>query len=164
MENDSIDNYEEKVAFLDALSETGNISESARIAGVPRRTVYDWRDADFQFAEAWAEAVERGVDALEDEATRRAKDGTEEPVFYQGVECGSVRKFSDTLTIFLLKGRRPDKFKDRVANTLSAPDGGAVQIDNRDSNAQREIERLQQEIASLEAEKIAIPDGNASAI
>jgi len=47
---------------------------------------------------------------------------------------------------------------------LSGPDGGAIPVENRDSNVQREIELLQQEIASLEAEKVAIPDGHASAI
>ena len=35
---------------------------------------------------------------------------------YQGSQVGTVRRYSDTLLIFLLKGRRPEKFKDRVAH------------------------------------------------
>ena len=61
---------------------------------------------------------------------RRAHSGFDEPVFYKGIETGTVRKYSDTLTIFLLKGFKPDKYKDRVANELSGPNGGAIEIDD----------------------------------
>ena len=57
--------------------------------------------------------MEIGTSALEDEAHRRAFDGTEEPVFHQGQECGSVRKYSDTLAIFLLKAHAPEKYRER---------------------------------------------------
>ena len=43
-------------------------------------------------------------DALEAEARRRAVEGVRKPVFYQGVICGWVGEYSDTLLIFLLKG------------------------------------------------------------
>lgn len=104
----------QQAAFLAALEETANVTESCRVAKVPRRTVYDWRDADAAFRAAWDAALELGVDALEDEVTRRAFSGVDEPVFYQGAECGVVRKYSDTLAIFLLKARRPERFKDRA--------------------------------------------------
>lgn len=116
----------QRADFLEALSETGNVTESAKMANVSRRTIYNWRAADEDFAKAWNDAAELGCDALEDEATRRAKDGVDEPVFYKGEECGTVRKYSDTLLIFLLKGRRPDKFKDRISNEVSGPGGGPV--------------------------------------
>lgn len=103
-----------KQRFLNALAESGNIGASAKKARVPRRTVYDWRASDPDFASTWDAAVELGVDALEDEATRRAKDGTLRPVFQGKEHVGDVREFSDTLLIFLLKGRRPGKFKDRI--------------------------------------------------
>jgi len=31
-------------------------------------------------------------------------------VYYQGVECGRVRKYSDTLLMFLMKGAMPQEF------------------------------------------------------
>ncbi len=44
-------------------------------------------------------------------------EGVEEPVrWYKGEAGGMVRKYSDVLLIFLLKGLRPDKYKDRVAS------------------------------------------------
>jgi hypothetical protein len=54
------------------------------------------------------------ADLLEDEAFRRAHQGIDKPVF-QGKELvGVIREYSDTLLIFLLKGCRPDKYRDRV--------------------------------------------------
>jgi hypothetical protein len=40
---------------------------------------------------AWHDAVEAGTDALEDEVLRRAKDGVDEPRFYEGQVCGQVK-------------------------------------------------------------------------
>ena len=51
----------------------------------------------------------RGRGCLEDEARRRAVDGVDEPVFQQGKQVGTIRKHSDTLLIFLLKGIRPQE-------------------------------------------------------
>ena len=113
-------------AFLAALAETGNILKSSEIARVARRTAYDWKAADPEFADAWERALDIGADALEDEAVRRAVDGVEEPVFYQGKACGVVRKYSDTLLIFLLKGRRPEKYRDRSSPVTGVPDDGPV--------------------------------------
>lgn len=104
---------EKKEAFLTRLSETANVSRSCADNNLPRRTVYDWRDSDAGFKAAWDQALELGLDALEDEAKRRAFEGTDRPVFYEGSECGTVREYSDTLAIFLLKAYRPDRFKDR---------------------------------------------------
>jgi hypothetical protein len=56
---------------------------------------------------------ELGTAALEDEALRRAYHGVEEPVFYEGVQCGSVTRYSDKLLMFLLKARHPAKYRER---------------------------------------------------
>lgn len=106
-----------EAAFLDALAESGNVSKAAAAAGVTRTTVYALRnhpDAP-DFAEAWEDALEEASDLLELEARRRAVEGVEEPVFYQGLECGSVRKYSDTLLIFLLKAAKPEKYRERTS-------------------------------------------------
>lgn len=59
-----------------------------------------------------------GVSALEDEAHRRAFDGVDEPVFYKGEDCGAVKKYSDTLAIFLLKAHAPEKYRERQDLTV----------------------------------------------
>lgn len=104
----------DKRALLDALAETANVTWACQATGVPRRTAYDWRDADPAFAKGWEEAVELGTDALEDEAIRRAHQGVDKPVYQGGRKVGTVREYSDTLLIFMLKARRPEKFKERA--------------------------------------------------
>lgn len=101
--------------FLTVLTETGgNVSRACVAIKVGRRTVYEWRASDEVFARMWDEAVEQGLDDLEQEARRRAFDGTSKPVFYQGQECGVIQEYSDTLMIFLLKGGRPEKYRERI--------------------------------------------------
>ena len=39
--------------------------------------------------------------------------GWDEPVYRDGVLVGSIRKHSDTCLIFILKARRPEKYRDR---------------------------------------------------
>jgi len=114
---------EKKAKFLAALRETGgNVGRACVTAGLVRRSVYDWREADAAFAVEWDEAVEFGTEELEEEARRRAFAGVDEPVFYKGDECGYVRKYSDTLLIFLLKARKPDKYRENVKITVEEVD------------------------------------------
>lgn len=96
-----------KSAFLEELARTGNVTASARVSDVSRVCVYWHRERDEEFAEAWEDALQQATDRLELEARRRAHDGYEEPVFYQGVEVGGVRKYSDQLMIQLLKAHHP---------------------------------------------------------
>ncbi|KAF0235070.1 MAG: hypothetical protein FD177_229 [Desulfovibrionaceae bacterium] len=99
--------------FFAVFAATANVSEACRQAEIYRAWVYEKRREDAAFAARWAEAEEIATDALEAEARRRALEGVEKPVFYQGEECGSIREFSDTLMVILLKAHRPEKFKDR---------------------------------------------------
>jgi hypothetical protein len=107
-------------AFLAALETTANVSRACRMAHLPRQCAYEWRDADEEFAKAWEEALERGTDALEDEAVRRAYQGVLKPVYQGGKKVGTVREYSDTLLIFMLKARRPEKFKERIEHGVTA--------------------------------------------
>lgn len=85
-----------KQAFLDAFAQSGMVSEACRSVGIDRSTAYKTRQRDEAFALAWADVEERSTEELEREAKRRAVDG------------------SDTLMIFLLKARRPEKYRENV--------------------------------------------------
>ena len=106
-------------AFLAALQESGNVRLACAAAQVSRGTVYQRRSDDVVFTTAWDTALDAAADLLEAEARRRAHDGWDEPVFGslgsgQGSgEIGTMRKYSDTLLIFLLKGARPEKYRER---------------------------------------------------
>lgn len=112
-------------AFLLTLSETGQISKSAKKADVSRQTLYEWRKADVEFAKAWDAALEKAYDVLEDVAIERATKGTLRPVFQGGVKVGSVREYSDGLLALLLKAHKPafrDKSDVNVSGSLSLVD------------------------------------------
>jgi hypothetical protein len=99
--------------FLRALAETSNVTHSATLVKMSRQRMYQIRDEDPDFAEAWADAEQQAADNLEAEAWRRGHEGIKEPLHYQGELTGDfVQKYSDTLLIFLLKGARPDKYRD----------------------------------------------------
>lgn len=102
-------------AFLQSLASIGNISKACVAAQVSRQTVYRHRNSDPDFSAAWDEALEAAADLLEEEARRRAHDGWTEPVYQRGEHVGNVRKYSDTLLIFLLKGARPEKYRERLS-------------------------------------------------
>ena len=86
-----------KAAFCKGLSDGLTVSDACVAAGAGRNTVYEWRKHDEAFAKAWEDALESGTDVLEREAQRRALES------------------SDTLLIFLLKGRRPEKYRERLS-------------------------------------------------
>ena len=117
-----------KPRFVESLREVGNVSAAARHAGVSRQTVYKERKSSEQFRDAWDDAMEEAMDLLEAEARRRAVEGTHKPVFYKGAAVGEIREYSDTLTIFLLKGRRSDVFGDRVKQEITGDRGGPVTV------------------------------------
>lgn len=99
---------------MKALSETASVLRACRRSRVTRSVVYEWRAQDKDFEKAWDAALELGSDALEDEAIRRAHDGVLKPVYQKGHRCGTIREYSDTLLIFMLKARRPKRFRDNI--------------------------------------------------
>jgi len=114
--------------FIEHLSSTGNVTLAAQLAGIGRTVLYEIRNEDAEFAHAWEDALEQSTDRLIEEARRRAYEGVEEPQFYQGDVCGYVRKYSDSLLMFLIKGRRPQYATER--RELSGRDGRAIQTEN----------------------------------
>lgn len=97
--------------FLEVLRDRCNVSEACRAANIPRRTAYNWRAEDGEFAEAWADAADEAADVLEGVAWDRATNGQ-----------------SDRMLELLLKAHRPEKYKDRVVNELSGPGGGPIPV------------------------------------
>lgn len=103
--------------FLEQLAETCNVSHSARSAGMSRDAAYCWRDDDRDFAAAWEQALESAADKLEQVAFERAKEGK-----------------SDRMLEILLKAHRP-KYREKQAVELTGRDGGAIEIDQVNTDA-----------------------------
>jgi len=116
--------------FLLHLAKTGNVTAACEVIGICRRTPYEWRDGCDDFARAWDSAVEIYVDTLEAEADRRAAQGVEQGVYFQGKRVAGERKYSDNLLMFRLKALRPEKYRDNAKLDVS----GTVEV--------RKIERV----------------------
>jgi hypothetical protein len=132
------------------------------MAGLARETAYFWKRVDYAFSVAWDEALERGLDALEDEVMRRAKEGVEEPIFYQGGVVGTTRRYSDVLAMFLLKSKRRDVFGERREITANQ-NILSMSPEQRDRMVQQFLEDLRAIASSapvIDAEATDVVEGN----
>ena len=112
--------------FFQVLEDTCSPKQAAAAAGISRNTAFYHKANDHEFRSRWDKAVEVALDALLDEAYRRAALGYDEPVIHQGrvatvadPETGearplTVRKHSDRLLEVLLKFRYGDQMADRL--------------------------------------------------
>ncbi len=124
--------------FVAALVQTGgNIVRAAQAAGISRDLHYSWLQTDPSYKERFVVAWDSAIDTLESEAVRRAYEGVAEPVFRGGKRAldvlvdengevkrnsagkpiaapASIRRYSDTLLMFLLNGNRSDKYRQRT--------------------------------------------------
>lgn len=103
---------------LALVAEGRSIKGACSAAGIADRTVRERRQKDPEFAAAFDQARREGGYALEDEAVRRAVEGTEEPIFHDGVQVGAVQRRSDSLLRLLLRGNKPKTYSQRVEPTI----------------------------------------------
>lgn len=100
-------NISKKAVFIANLAAGSSVKVAAENAGVHRRTVYDWRDQDAEFARTWEDAQAGSVEVLEDEVRRRALDPAD--------------KQSHLLLMFLVKKHKPeyrDNYKQETKVTV----------------------------------------------
>jgi hypothetical protein len=101
--------------FLAALAEGYHVRDAAIRASVDSSAVYAERKTNPAFAKGWGEAHVTGTRELEREASRRAYHGELRPVYQGGELVGHIREYSDSLLMFLLKARRPGKYRENVS-------------------------------------------------
>ena len=112
-------------AFLNALAKTGTVKGATELSGVSRASHYRWLEDD-----AYRVGLERArrmaADILEDEAWRREVDGVDRVIFNKkGVAVGIETRYSDRLMEKLLAANLPEKYKERVEETMI---GGATAV------------------------------------
>ena len=85
-----------KAVFISAISEGASAKKAAELAGVARNTPYYQKKQDPEFADAWADAMERQADGLED-----------------ALHDLAIEKSNPAGIIFSLKNRRPEVWRDQ---------------------------------------------------
>jgi AcrR family transcriptional regulator len=121
--------------FMDLLRAGASVGDAARGVGVSRTTVYARRKGDEDFAAAWDEAVEEGTDRAETVLAQCALNAKKDPKY-------------QTSLIFLLKNRRPQKWRDAYDHRYS----GRVELvpGVPDEQLQRETEDLVKRLEARE--------------
>jgi hypothetical protein len=117
------------------LSQGHTLARVRKVLAINRVTIFRWRQNDPSFSKAHSEAMEAGTDVIEQEARRRAVDGYVRPVFQRGELVGFERVYSDILAALLLRGRRPEVFREgtsRDASTTSITIHGGLAAEDAD--------------------------------
>ena len=116
--------------FLTALGDIGSITQACKKSRVPRSTIYTWLAEDEKFAKRHEQTCQLVLGLLEDEAHRRAVEGTVKPIYQGGKKVGAIKEYSDTLLVVLLKARAPEKYRDRISQEVTGKNGGPIKTVN----------------------------------
>ena len=141
-------------AFLAAFGVSGRVSKAAKACKIERNMHYRWMADDPAYPALFADAKARAVQAWEDEAVRRANEGVFEPTTHQGAfvypvkgfaknpETGlpdpdrpiygktpyGVMKASDRLLEFLLRGAKPETYREQRSVEITGAGGGPISL------------------------------------
>lgn len=103
----------DQLRFLQRISRGDTFFEACEYCEVDRLVVEEWKK-DKTFTRRLSLAMEDAADLLEKEARRRAVDGIEKGVYFKGEKCDTEVQYSDSLMMFLLKGRRRSVFGEAI--------------------------------------------------
>ena len=98
--------------FVATLAATGIVNQAARSIGKSMEALYKLRAKPGAegFAAAWDEALERGMQRLEDCALERSLNGTPTPIVSGGKILGTWDKPDNNLLRFMLQHRRSGRY------------------------------------------------------
>ena len=142
--------------FVEVLKERGRVRAAAEAAGITPPTVYNRKNENVEFARKFEDAKEQYYDKLEEEAARRAYEGRDKPVFYQGKIVGVIKEQSDQLLMFLLTGGRPEKYAKRAVE-MTGKDGKDLIPQMDDIEAARRMAWLLTQGAAAKKKQDALP-------
>jgi hypothetical protein len=128
-----------QAAFLAAYRDCGTVRRACEAASVGRRTHYNWLEDSDEYTRSFEDAKRDAGELLEQEARRRAVEGTIRFKFHKGEPIIDPRTgqpymeldYSDSLLQFLLKGAMPNKYKERldVNQQNDTPPMGAAELE-----------------------------------
>jgi hypothetical protein len=140
--------------FLAALALSLSQSMASKAARVSHVTARRHRREDPDFEKQCIAAEEHAVELLHDVTFKSALEGDCEPVFWQGIKVGHIKKFDNRLRIEMLRAHMPDKFKTSgsgPAVNLSAPGASVLVVT---PEVQAELMAMRQEsLRAIEEKK-----------
>jgi hypothetical protein len=134
-----------RARFLSFYAIFGTKVAACRRAKVSPETIDAHLKNDPDFALQAETAKAYAIDLLHTRAMQRAIEGDCEPVYWQGIEVGHVRKFDSRLQIEMLRAHMP--------NTFKTPGQGNINIDTGDKILVM-TEELRAKLIALHREEI----------
>lgn len=148
-----------KVKYIERLTKTGLLAQTALDVGVSIETARIHRNNDEEFGAAVDFALDVYRDSISSEVHRRGIEGVRTPVFYMGRQCGTIRKYSDKMLEMHAKRHIPE-YRDKVE--IDAHFSGGVLVIPAGTQSVEEWEK--QDNASLDVidvhEVEEIPSGD----
>jgi len=119
-------------AFVQTLSQWGNVRAAAAQVGVSRQHLYRMRRASAEFRELWDAALVLARPQVEEVLADRALNGMTESVFYHGEEVATRTRYDarlllahlgrlDRLEATFATGRAAKEFDQRLGRLLNPP-------------------------------------------
>jgi len=136
--------------FLTQLGETGSVTEAALRCGLRRSTLYALRQSSQSFARRWQEALDRGVDRIQDGAMAYAINGHLRPVWFRGQQVGVTQHIDPRFMQFMLRAHRPDLY-----NRAPAPPPPPPPDPSHDEEWARQLDAADARVAALRARQKA---------
>jgi hypothetical protein len=109
-------------------------------------------DSDFAMQAETAKAY--AIDLLHARAMQRAIEGDCEPVYWQGIEVGHIRKFDTRLQIEMLRAHMSDKFKTPGTGQVNIDTGDKILVMTEETRAKL-IERRREKLLEFKAAREA---------
>lgn len=158
--------HPKKEAFLRGYVESGGrISEACKAASCSRWAHYYWIEKDPEYAALFERMKARALDTLRDEIVRRGVHGIDEPQFYQGVQVGTVKRYSDNLLMFETKRHDP-MYRDNPQLALGLQAGGDIRVHlnvprpgQEPSASEKKRPKVQIDPAAIDVEARELPGG-----
>lgn len=146
-----------QMAFIDALAESGCVSEACDAVGITPKSAYRLRARiDAQgFRLAWDAALDYAIRRLSDACFSRALHGEPVPHYFQGQQIGEHRRYDNRLAMFLLRYRDPLRYAASLDQMIydGHIEGAAIRL----SKARDRAEGAAHDIAATEFEMDTLP-------
>jgi len=133
---------------------------AARGAKVSPRVVWYHRRNDRDFDERCLAAEEHAIQLIHDACFKSVVEGDLEPIYWQGIQVGHVRKFDSRLRVEFLRAYMPERFKTPGTNVNIGTRGDVFVLTEEQRHELRLINRQWLLTAPIEADDGLPRNGN----
>lgn len=155
---------DQKAEFVRLMHRSGVAEYVLAHLGLTRTDLKAAQEADLSFAQACDDSLQIRRATIEEEVTRRAIDGWDEPVYHRGELAGHIRRFSDPMLALLARRHIPAYRESvRVEQQVSGSiDVGLEPLRQLSPDAQRKLLEIVVEVEGRAVPALGSGDGSST--